>query len=93
MLELPAANPYLCPCLFPRELWLQWGHVLDPAVPTLPKPPTWHGPPTLQHIHAMVMSEQQGLGARPELPLANDIGVILRPGGGFAMREESRGAG
>lgn len=89
MLGLAATNPSLCPCRFPRELWLQWGHLSAPAVPTLPK----HGPHILQHIHAVVMSEQPGLGARPGLPPADDIGVILRPGGRFAMRGERRGAG
>lgn len=90
---LAATDPSLCPCPFPRELWLQWGQVPALFVPTLPKPPTRHGPHTLQHIRAVAVSEQQGLGAQPGLPLADDIGVILRPGGRVAMREARRGAG
>lgn len=59
------------------------------ASPALPKPPTWHSPHSLQHIHAVVMSQQQGTGVRPGLPPADDIGVILRPGGRFG-EERSR---
>lgn len=88
---LAAINPSLCPCCFPQGAVAAVGPCASPhrTCPTQAS----HGPHTLQHIHAVVMSEQQGLGVRRGLPPADDIGVILRPGGRFAMRGERRGAG
>lgn len=62
--------------------------MVDSALPARPSRPPAHP----RHGHARA----RGTGMGPErlgLLSADDIGVILRPGGRFATQEERRGAG